>query len=186
MKKLIVAVAAVVLLSAGSLYAQAPGQQKGPLAFGMTIDYGWPVGQWGNDGWDDFRSIMGQRVGILIDVGYRPLPFLAFGVETGVRLFYFDIEDEETGYDYGFFFDWPIRGFVRFGMGMFFLQAFGGYYLSWGNEYLQGAEIGLKASVIGITLEVSYIFGDPVNAYEADWYEKDYWRFSIGYRFSLM
>jgi hypothetical protein len=187
MKKMTIFIITLAILSSSALYADNGNNwRKNQTPFGMTVDYSIPInGTWGQDGFDDFRNIMAMRVGFMVDFGYSPFKFMAVGIEGGIRIFYFNIEDPSTGDDYGMFFDVPVRGFLRFGKGNFFVQAFGGYYLSFLNKYVQGAEVGVKISFLGIVLEGSYIFGDLMNNYSADWINKDYWRVAVGYRFGM-
>ncbi len=188
MKKVVTAmIFSLVLISSGAYAQGLGGNQQGPLALGVGIDYSVAFGEWGQDGYDDFRMAMSSRIGFLVDVGYRPLQFMAFGAETGFRFMYYEWDDpySEAG-AYSIFLDFPVRGYLRFGKGIFFVQAFGGYYFSTGNNYLAGWEAGVKASVIGITLEVSHVWGDVGNTWEGDWVQPNYWRMSIGYRFNLM
>lgn len=114
-------------------------------------------------------TLLSIRGGASATLRYRLTDDLSIGTELG-----FACMNVEMSYGrHHTFTDFPIAAVFRWGAADSFFEPFFGYYFS-SVSYFSGMNAGLKASLKGLYISGSYIFGGDIN----------YTRFTLGYQWN--
>lgn len=99
-----------------------------------------------------FATLLSFRAGVSVTGRYKINNLLSAGLEIGYAYMSIESDGKETRFD-----DVPINAVLRFGGKSTFIEGHGGYYYS--DSIYGGISTGAKASLGGLYLDCSYIFG---------------------------